>query len=278
MAKSHKAEDYLNHISKQDWYDKNFERIPKPDDWQPDKTFPEGHRKEGSPRCQQWKSKGGQCGQSPIKGKQKCSTHGGKASGGPSHGRYKHGRYTKSVANNPTVAKAYEEALKQQGILNLSPNIALTDARLDLLYETDIFSSDEIVKLADDTYQQWIDLKDTIPRNDPNTVEKIAKFNVNFEKLFEAMNSKNAFNKREDVLTERRRKLTETETKRQTATKEIVLKAEAIGIFAIMGGLLRDVVTNATEDKDAQREILEGFSKVIDTHIVGFFSSEGDKE
>lgn len=266
----------MRHIKSQDWYDPNYKPIPKPEGWRPEVKFREDHsRYPGSPRCLAWSGRtGNQCGKLPIKGREKCQSHGGTQPRGTNRKTYKHGRYTKSVSGNPDLSKAYAEALKQQGLLNLSPNIALTDARLDVLYQDDIYLSDEIVEMAQAIYNLWFELKQLIPRSDPALIEKMTKFGLNFEQLFQAMKNKSAFNKREDQLTERRRKLTETETKRQVSTAEVVLKAEVIGIFSIMGGLFKDVVQDNIEDITDQRKIITGFSEVIDTHIVNFFSSE----
>jgi hypothetical protein len=272
-----RQEEYLRHIKSQDWYDSDYKPIPKPENWQPETKFREDHRYAGKSRCLAWSGRTGeQCKKLPIKGREKCKSHGGTQPRSIDRANYKHGRYTKSVAGNPTVAKAYEEALKQRGILNLSPNIAMTDARLDLLYQEDIYLTEELIEMAESIYQLWLELKQLIPRNNPSTVEQIIQFDQKIKQFIKGIEDKEAFNKREDQLTERRRRLTETETKRQTAHAEVVLKAEAIGIFAIMGNLFRQVVLDNIEDKETAQRVIKGQSEVIDTHIVGFFST--DKE
>lgn len=272
-----RQDEYMRHIKSQDWYDPDFERIPKPKDWEPEPTFREGHRYASHPRCQAWSGRTGkQCNNLPIKGREKCKSHGGTQPRGIDRKTYKHGRYIESVANNPTVAKAYEQALKQQGILNLSPNIAMADARLDLLYQEDIYLTDELIELAMNLHTLWQTLIQFIPRNDPNVVENLKKFDTNIKQFIKGIEDKSAFNKREDQLTERRRKLTETETKRQTAMAEVVIKAEAIGVFAIMGNLFKEMVLTEIEDKETAKNVINGFSQIIDTHIVGFFSTDGE--
>lgn len=277
-SKQHpQAESYLEHIKKQSWYDPDFERISQPEEWKPELKFQENHRLAGSCRCQQWTSKGKQCERVAMNGKEKCQTHWGKIPNGINASGYKHGRYTKSVANNPTVAEAYAQALKQQGILNLSPNIAMADARLDLLYREDIYLTEELIELAINLYTLWQELKQIIPRNNPQTVENLLQFDTNMKQFIKGIEDKSAFNKREDQLTERRRRLTETETKRQTAQAEVVLKAEAIGVFSIMGNLLKELVLTEIEDEKTAKKVINGFSEIIDTHIVGFFSTEETK-
>jgi len=271
-------ERYFEHIRKQPWYDPNFKRIPKPEGWEPELTFGEGHRHEGLSRCQQWTSKGKQCGKLPMKNEVKCQSHCGNKTRGIQHGNYTTGRHIKSVAGNPDLAQAYDIALKQKGLLNLSPNIALTDARLDLLYQDDIYFSAEIVELASKVYEAWLELKPLISATNPSLIEKKTVFNANFEILFKAMLDKRAFEKREDTLTERRRKLTETESKRQKDMAEVILKAEAIGIFAQMGTNFRDLILEVVEDKQQQTKVIKGFSEIIDTNIVNFFNTDEDKE
>lgn len=273
-------EKYLDHIKSQPWYDPNYVPIPKPDNWQPNTVFPENHRLAGRFQCQAWSGRTGkQCGHPPLKGADKCKSHNkGIRPKGIQHANYTEGRYTKSVAGNPDVAEAYEEAMKQKGLLNLSPNIAMADARLDLLYQDDMYLSDEIVELVSKVHKAWQDLKVLIPSSNPSLIEKKAIFNANFEILFKAMLDKKAFEKREDVLTERRRKLTETESKRQKDMAEVILKAEAIGIFAQMGTNFRDLILETVQDKGQQTKVIKGFSEIIDTNIINFFSTKEDKE
>jgi len=267
---------YLDRLKEtQSWYDPDYVPIPKPVDWRPEVKFREDHKWAGHPRCLEWSGRTGkQCGSLPTKGKEKCRHHRGNSASGVDHYKYKHGRYTKAVSSNPTIAKAYEEALKQQGILNLSPNIAMTDARLTLLYQDDIYLTDELIDLANNLLIIWQELKEFIPRSNPSTVERIIQFDTTIKHFTNALQAKNAFDKREDQLTERRRKLTETETKRQTTQAEVVLKAEAIGIFAIMGNLFREIVMNEVEDRQTAQRVIKGQSEVIDTHIVNFFSTD----
>lgn len=279
MYRSGEAESYLAHIKKQKWYDSGYVPTPKPKDWQPELTFGEDHIYAGKDRCQAWSRRTGkQCQRSPIRGRKNCKSHNGASVRGIQHANYTTGRYTKSVAGSPDVAEAYDIALKQKGLLNLSPNIAMTDARLSLLYEETVHLNDEIVELASKVYEAWLELKPLIPATNPSLIEKKVVFNANFEILFKAMLDKKAFEKREDTLTERRRKLTETESKRQKDMAEVILKAEAIGIFAQMGTNFRDLILEVVEDKQQQTKVIKGFSEIIDTNIVNFFNTSEDKE
>jgi hypothetical protein len=273
MTKKQKHKLYKD----RDWYDPEYKPISKPDNFEPDLNFPLDHKCYGHIRCLQWSGRlGRQCLNIAIKGSNKCRHHGGKKATGVANGNFKHGRYTKAVAGNPSVAKAYDIALKQQGLLNLSPNIAMTDARLDLLYQEDIYLSDEIIDAVETLYNAWQELKQDIPKNDPKITENMLTVNAQLLAILRMMKSRKAFDKREDTLTERRRKLTETETKRQLGTAEVVLKAEVISIFATMGTAFRELIVSNIEGKQRSK-ILSGFSEIIDTYIIGFFGTEEEK-
>lgn len=266
-----KSENYLEYVKKQPWYDPNFEPIPEPDDWKPELVFPENHRWAGMPRCQQWISRGRQCWNSPVKGKNKCRTHGGMNGSGVSHPTYKHGRYTKSIAGNTTLSKMYQEALKQRNLLSLAPNIAMTDAHLSALYEKYININEEILATYIEMYKLWHLIEPEIPRNNVNLVKNLAQFTVYLNKFHFLAASQNEFNEREDKLTERRRKLSEAETRRLAQDSEIILKAEVVAVFTELGKAFRDLILKEVSEYGERNAVLRGFNKVIDSHILPYF-------
>lgn len=265
--------EYRAEVTSKPWFDPDFKKVPKPEGWEPELVFPSDHRKAGVDRCQQWISRGRQCGKQSIRGRPKCATHGGKLPKGLAHVNYKHGRYTKAVAGNPDVARAYDLALKQRNLLNLSPNIAMTDARLDLLYEDDVYLTQELVELVEKSFALWLELKYTLPQRDPAIIEQITIFNLSFASLLRMMQSKVAFDKREDVLTERRRRLTETEVKRQLGTSEVILKGEVVSVFALLGGLFRELIVTNVSATHERRAVIEGFVEIINTHTIAFLAT-----
>lgn len=260
-------------------WEPNYVRIPKPKDFIPVTHFVEGERWEGHPRCQEWaRSQGRQCGKRTVGGTKKCYSHGGanafKKLRGSANPNYSHGRYSSSVASNTELAEAYEIALKQKGLLNLSPNIAMTDAQLALLYEDSFSANKELVYLSQKIYDLWVELKIIIPRNEPQVIEGVIEFNVAIGQLAKLLKDQKNFNQREDELTERRRRLTETETRRQVSTAETVLKAEAIGIFASIGNLFREMILEEVTERKEQRRVLGRFADIVDSHVVRFFAPE----
>lgn len=74
-------------------------RISKPDNFVPETHFPADHPvKPGTPRCQSWNpNQGRQCELSPIRGKIRCKSHGGKTPSGLASPHHKTGLYSKSI-------------------------------------------------------------------------------------------------------------------------------------------------------------------------------------
>ena len=114
---------------------------PKPADFQPEPTFPKDHKRAGKPRCRGWSIHAGrQCLQSPLRSRQFCRNHGGKALRGLDSPSLKHAIY--SIDLPARMVDDYEAALADPDRLSLDPNIALTRSRIkDLIKRVDIGES-----------------------------------------------------------------------------------------------------------------------------------------
>lgn len=85
---------------------------------------------------------GSPCKNAPVTGSKRCRMHGGKTPRGVALPQTKHGRYSKDM---PTRLLArYEEAVTDPELLNLSAEIALTDAMT-----RDVMESLESVKASE---------------------------------------------------------------------------------------------------------------------------------
>jgi len=68
-----------------------------------------------------------------MHGKKVCRPHGGLTPLGPAHGAFKHGRYSKFLPAR--FLARYEEALADEGLVELRDEIAILDLRLTVLVQ-----------------------------------------------------------------------------------------------------------------------------------------------
>lgn len=127
--------------------DKGQVRIPKPDGWKPEPTYPEEHRWHGHPRCMAWNSKHGrQCGkiaykvmagghpQAPETHSTMCERDGGKSLRGEAHPNYQGKGYSRFVPTE--LGPQVEEFLRQEDPLSLLQSISTWEGRADQLLRT----------------------------------------------------------------------------------------------------------------------------------------------
>ena len=119
-------------------------RIPKPDGWKPEPTYPKDHRWHGHPRCMAWNSTHGrQCGkiaykviggghpQAPETHCTVCDRDGGKSLRGEAHPGFENKGYSRFV---PKALEAQvEEFLRQEDPLSLLQSISTWEGRADQL-------------------------------------------------------------------------------------------------------------------------------------------------
>ena len=105
-------------------------RIPKPEDFKPKKKFsPKHHKWPNKKRCTAWSNnKGRQCSRPAIKGKEVCTSHGGKSLSGIASPTFKTGRYSKYLPQR--LVGRYQEISADPEYLNLRESIFLVDTRI----------------------------------------------------------------------------------------------------------------------------------------------------
>ena len=105
----------------------SYERIPKPDDFVPSPTWPEGHRWHGlAGRCRAWNAKHGrQCLRRSSKGMTVCKKDGGASPKGPASANYKHGGRSKHM---PKILQPAFESVNRDEILDLTETIMTQEA------------------------------------------------------------------------------------------------------------------------------------------------------
>lgn len=241
---------------------KEFKKaIPRPEDFEPEKYFTSGKR-DGKLRCQAWsKQAGRQCRLNPVPGRDKCRFHGGLTPTGKDSSNYKHGkrtRYSIAISQQARLSRYYQEALSDDGILSLVPEIALTEAQLNELYEDrSAFSNDLLVKIRD-LNRAFADLARARDDGHETGVDRsIAKLALYLDALTTLVEDGKAADDREHVLMERKRKLTETEFKRIQADDQTILLTHAMAALAAFSAAVLDIIREKTPPESAHRIIAD---------------------
>ena len=108
----------------------------KPENFIPAKDWPKGHKwhKSGRKRCTSWAyGQGRQCEKQAKDGMNKCPTHGGASLKGAAAPSYKHGKFSKYAPAG--IAARIEEHVRDPELLNLTEDIAIWNARIELLIQ-----------------------------------------------------------------------------------------------------------------------------------------------
>ena len=109
-------------------------KYPRPPDFIPETTFPEGHSKAGRPRCQGWnRNVGRQCGNSPLKGRKFCRVHGGRTKQGKDHPNYTTGIYSEAMPRG--LRGKLHEVYANPELMNMRNDVSLITLRIDQMLE-----------------------------------------------------------------------------------------------------------------------------------------------
>lgn len=252
-------------------------RYPKPNNFEPEKAFPDDHpRWPGKPRCQSWNpNQGRQCGQLAMKGKIRCGSHGGKTPSGEASPHFKHGKYSKDLKGD--LLQRYEAGMDDTEWLSLRSEIALIDARLGQLVAGIGSSKDSSAawaqagKVAEDIGQKLLDYKRaTVARDGPamgNAIFEIEALTADMDKLIQIGLGDVSIWQEIYTLTERRRKLVESESKRRVELRQAIAVESALGHFVMLIDEMRQAAL-ALCDKETARLLIQRVYSRADSILI----------
>jgi hypothetical protein len=170
------------------------------------------------------KQNGGTCENWVVRGRTRCRIHGGKSLVGTACPHYRSGRYSEYVPER--LRARYEQAQDDPDLLSLRSEVALVDARLiDLLSRVD----------SGESGQLWADLKRA---HQEFTAAKrgkdVARMQVTLtrvEYLIDSAVQDHQAWAEIGALIEQRRKLTESEAKRQRELQQMLTTEEALAMI-----------------------------------------------
>jgi hypothetical protein len=198
------------------------------------------------PRCQAYKRNSDeQCGQPALKGKNVCGSHGGKSPSGMEHPNFKNGRHSKHL---PTKLLAkYEESLADEELISLRDDVALVDA----------FISDALESINFDNCQAAWDGLELLYKqfwngsNEDKLEAAREAFNIVHDGVAEWRKVGRMFG-----YVEIKRKLSETESKREKDLQMMITASEANVLIA---RLIAAVQTHVT-DRNVRAKIVADFA------------------
>jgi len=188
----------------------------------------------------------------------RCRMHRGKASAGIANGNYKHGRNSKYLTAIPQRIQADFEALRDRDdLLRLSDDIALIDSRiLDVLRRTDSGEAGHLWLALQKAYKGFTAAKSA------GDVKKMGEALVALDDAIKLGVSDYQAWAEVKHLIEQRRRLVESERKREVEQMEILTGREAAALFNALLSIVNEHVTD------------RGTKQRIQTAVTGLLSGE----
>jgi hypothetical protein len=189
-------------------------------------------------RCNAKNRRGEQCGRDATPGRNVCNLHGGKSPRGIGSATFRHGRYSDDLPTR--LATRLEECLNDAELLNLRREIALTDVELSETLRAMEQHPASIV---------WRDLHEAVSlfrraRLQQNLEEMEASLTMIFNVVERGVEQEKHWSK-VDRLIERRRRLCESETRRELAISQELTYDSVTTLFAALTQAVRDSVPPA---------------------------------
>ena len=199
--------------------------VPKPPDFVPVKTWPEGDRRAGKPRCTAWSARNGrQCDAYALKRSgetQKCRAHGGLVPRGLSHPGTKMYKYSKFLPDR--LLERFLTSTNDPDILSMQSEIALMDVRIEeLLDRSDTGESGETWTKA---LKEFMELESAIRSGD--SVEAAGWLNALRETIDKGLSDYHNWQEIQTVA-DSRRKMVETERKRLETIQAMIPVSDAM--------------------------------------------------
>lgn len=191
---------------------------------------------------------GGACRQPAMKNG-RCRLHGGKALRGAAHPMYKTGRYSKDFPDQ--LAARFEESLRDPELVELVREIALIDTRVGEMISE--LSSDAASAIFADLRKAWRQYKQPAKPGDAERgletvgrlIEQGAEDWHRWQEIYDAI--------------ERRRRLVDSEAKRQAELKQLLTLSEAMHLINAFVEIVRENV----KDKGALSRISAGITGLM---------------
>jgi len=208
-------------------------------------------------RCNNQRPDGTFCMRRPIKGRDRCQKHGGKAKRGPEHHAWKGGTSKSYLARHipHRLAERFEAALDDPDLLSLRSNLALSATRLGELLEK--LPTRESAKAWEEMRGCLVGLRTAIADGETKEALSITKNMTNLMSM--ALAERALW---EEILEtqEHHRRLADTERKREDHLQAHVTAAQFSMFLAYFYRVIMEVVSDPAEQQriaDRIRYVME---------------------
>jgi hypothetical protein len=216
--------------------------------------------KDGKLICGAIKRDGSPCHKHPMTGRNKCKLHGGASLIGAQHPGAKTLKYSKDIVGK-RFADTYTEAMTDPKLLELKDDIAITQARVaELLKNVDYGESIKAWKTLRKLYDDFIFASRMGNADDAaECITEIGKLikngydqNATWEEIYKAQSHK--------------RKLTETENKRQNELNQMMTHEQAMNLLTFVASVIKQRVAQFVPGEKGQ-ELMATIGRDISAHM-----------
>lgn len=180
------------------------------------------------------------CKKPPVPGRSRCHLHGGATPRGADHPNFKHGKYSKLLPD--LLAARYDEAQADPQLLEQRAEIALLDVRLTELLGGINSGGKDLWKDASALY--GVIAVAFVAGNATRMRDKLSELN---EVIQSGISSGNAWTEIYEVV-EQRRKLVESERKREVEMRQTVSITELLTMFGRIAAVARTCFGHQPDD------------------------------
>lgn len=243
-------------------------RTPPPNGWKPVPSFPPGHKREGRRRCQSWNwNTGTQCEQYPIKGRERCRSHGGTVPSGPAHTQYRHGGFSKYA---PRLALWVREAENDTDLRDLTADVELLFSRqIELLRRLETQEGEPLWHDLEAAFDDFLSAQEERRRagdDERAALRAQAKANEAFTRLNALVRRGVDEARTWDLLmdvTEAKRKLVETRQRRLDKFEQYVLIGDIVQLLRGFMQALAEIHVRYNVPRAASREAVTAYERLV---------------
>ena len=205
-------------------------------------------RSDGKPRCHAHSKRSGkQCGSVRIRDKEVCHYHGGKSLEGAANPNFKNGRYDRFLQSGKFGERA-RRFLNDPDVLSLLPNLAIVDARISEILES--LTAPRAIAAWDEIGETVQALERGRARGDKEVQAAALARLIQIGKFGRTLSA----NMRELIhQQEQRRKLVETEARRQASEEATITYERAASLFHYW----LDVLFRHVADRETRAAIMQ---------------------
>lgn len=212
--------------------------------------------KDGKAICGAKTRSGSPCKVSPMTSKNRCRKHGGKSPLGAQHPRAKHLRYSRDIVGKELLTR-YQQAMHDPELMDLRHDIALTEARIaDLLQGLETGESLRAWKRMKTVYDDFVTANNKGATADAvlaiQEMGRLIRFGIDQHAKWKEIQESQVH----------KRKLTETEHKRQSDMKQMMTTEQAKNLMIFTINVVKRRILQFFPDEKGQ-ELMATISQDI---------------